>query len=83
LEFSSLIYPVHDPAYAALSNTEIYGRISYNSDQPTPDPNHSWYSVGQFVIDLTAIPARGLIKADLWEVFHNRGRASITNPGTY
>jgi hypothetical protein len=42
-------------AYAALSNTVIYGSLSYDSNQPTQDPNHSVYHVEQFVIDLPAI----------------------------
>ena len=73
-EFSSLIFPVHDPVYAALSNTEIYGRLSYDSDQATPDPNDSWYDVGRFVFDLPAIHSTWTYQFGLMEVYSESWR---------
>jgi hypothetical protein len=73
-EFSAHIDNTASGAYAALANTVIFGSLSFDSNQPTPDPNHSLYSVSQFVFDLPAIHSTWTYQGGGMEVYSQSWR---------
>jgi hypothetical protein len=81
-EFSALIGPVPRAysQYAALANTEIYGQLSFDSNQPTQDPNHSSYRMEGFVINLPAIHSTWTYQGGGMDVFSESWRGDRGQP---